>query len=147
MRNRADPCWKSSGVPSSAPGIRGSKGDLSSRVSPNVTPSLAKCSAHTRQPDRRVCFSKGRRAAPLTSGSSRVHWLAWRHSVPAARSPGSRTFLLLSVQEKACSDARPATARDPKSVASSFVELKQMDSCHDAEPWDFVNNFPTMILA
>lgn len=82
----------------------------------------------------RVCSSKGRwtkkepeaagREPLLTSGSSKVHWLAWRHSVPAARSSGSLTFLLLWVQEKAYLDTKAGNSFNCKSTASSFVEIK-----------------------
>lgn len=71
----------------------------------------------------------------LTSGSSRVQQLAWRHLVPAVRRSGSLTFrLLLARGKKKC---LIAIALDCKNT--HFLSL-------DCEDWGSGNHLPLMIL-
>lgn len=125
-----EPCLTNGGSLQESPTQRRTqKGVLSClQVSLNLTRSLAKCSAHTRRlreglfterkTDQDDPAAVGR--APLTSGSSRVHRLAWRHSVPAARTSGSLTFLLLSEQERAQSTFGKGVHRERVASSSQF---------------------------
>ena len=98
----------------------------------------------TRKEDQRGKDQKLWGSSPLlTSGSSRVQRLAWRHSVPSTCSLGSLTFLRLLVQEKATLETSTRNCiqlPEQSKFCTSLGQVKYMDS-RSLEPGGSVNNF------
>lgn len=67
----------------------------------------------------------------VPSGRTRVQWLAWRHSVPAARRPGSLTFLLPMIMKSpllTVSGSMQMFIKSSLLIRSSWVFRVVMDS-------------------